>query len=43
MATGVPADRRVFASPRLTGRPDGAAVGVDGLVCGNDAGLVHRP
>lgn len=45
VATGVPANRRVFiARGSMTGRPDGAAVDVDGCywICGNDAGLVHR-
>jgi len=43
--TGTPSNRRVFVDMRdLPGRPDGAAVDVDGCywVCGNDAGLVHR-
>lgn len=44
-ATGTPGQRRVFADfASIPGRPDGAAVDVDGgyWVCGNDAGLVHR-
>jgi sugar lactone lactonase YvrE len=43
--TGVPARRRVFVDMKpLPGRPDGAAIDVDGgyWICGNDAGLVHR-
>lgn len=44
-ATGTPSNRRVFADMNsLPGRPDGAAVDVDGCywICGNDAGLIHR-
>jgi len=43
--TGTPRNRRVFADMKpLPGRPDGAAIDVDGgyWICGNDAGLVHR-
>ena len=43
--TGTPHNRRLFADMTdLPGRPDGAAVDVDGgyWICGNDAGLVHR-
>ncbi|MCZ2495715.1 SMP-30/gluconolactonase/LRE family protein [Xylophilus sp. Kf1] len=43
--TGTPGNRRLFVDMRpLPGRPDGAAVDVDGCywICGNDAGLVHR-
>ena len=43
--TGTPHNRRVFADMTpLPGRPDGAAIDVDGgyWICGNDAGLVHR-
>lgn len=43
--TGTPSRRRVFVDMApLPGRPDGAAVDVDGCywICGNDAGLVHR-
>ncbi|MFT0532623.1 SMP-30/gluconolactonase/LRE family protein [Castellaniella hirudinis] len=41
---GVPSRRRVFIDRLPGGRPDGAAVDVDGgyWICGNDAGLVHR-
>jgi sugar lactone lactonase YvrE len=44
-ATGTPSNRRLFIDMNpLPGRPDGAAVDVDGCywICGNDAGLVHR-
>ena len=44
-ASGTPHNRRVFVDMNpLPGRPDGAAVDVDGCywICGNDAGLVHR-
>lgn len=44
-ADGVPGKRRLFAELRgALGRPDGAAVDIDGgyWICGNDAGLVHR-
>ena len=43
--TGAPHNRRVFIDFKpLPGRPDGAAVDIDGCywICGNDAGLVHR-
>jgi len=43
--TGTPSRRRVFVDmTALPGRPDGAAIDVDGgyWICGNDAGLVHR-
>ncbi|RYF27959.1 MAG: SMP-30/gluconolactonase/LRE family protein [Comamonadaceae bacterium] len=43
--TGTPRNRRLFADMKpLPGRPDGAAIDVDGgyWICGNDAGLVHR-
>ncbi len=43
--TGTPHRRRLFVDMApLPGRPDGAAVDVDGgyWICGNDAGLVHR-
>lgn len=43
--TGTPHNRRVFIDMHAhPGRPDGAAVDVDGCywICGNDAGLVHR-
>lgn len=44
-ASGTPSNRRVFVDMHpLPGRPDGAAIDVDGgyWICGNDAGLVHR-
>jgi sugar lactone lactonase YvrE len=44
-STGTPSHRRLFVDMQsLPGRPDGAAVDVDGCywICGNDAGLVHR-
>ncbi|WPB56522.1 SMP-30/gluconolactonase/LRE family protein [Xylophilus sp. GOD-11R] len=44
-ASGTPSGRRLFVDMRdLPGRPDGAAIDVDGCywICGNDAGLVHR-
>ncbi|WP_053845429.1 SMP-30/gluconolactonase/LRE family protein [Paracidovorax avenae] len=44
-ATGTPHGRRLFVDMApLPGRPDGAAIDVDGgyWICGNDAGLVHR-
>jgi sugar lactone lactonase YvrE len=44
-ATGTPSNRRVFVDMHpLPGRPDGAAMDVDGCywICGNDAGLIHR-
>jgi sugar lactone lactonase YvrE len=43
--TGTPHNRRVWVDMNpLPGRPDGAAVDVDGCywICGNDAGLIHR-
>lgn len=43
--SGTPHNRRLFIDmTRHPGRPDGAAVDVDGCywICGNDAGLVHR-
>lgn len=43
--TGTPSNRRVFVDMQLhQGRPDGAAVDVDGgyWICANDAGLIHR-
>jgi sugar lactone lactonase YvrE len=43
--SGTPGNRRLFADMKpLPGRPDGAAMDVDGCywICGNDAGLVHR-
>ncbi|MGH8081297.1 MAG: SMP-30/gluconolactonase/LRE family protein [Lysobacter sp.] len=43
--SGTPHSRRLFVDMRQhPGRPDGAAVDVDGgyWICGNDAGLVHR-
>jgi len=43
--SGTPTNRRLFVDmTSLPGRPDGAAVDVDGCywICGNDAGLVHR-
>jgi sugar lactone lactonase YvrE len=43
--TGTPYNRRVWVDMNpLPGRPDGAAVDVDGCywICGNDAGLIHR-
>ncbi|MDQ0012512.1 sugar lactone lactonase YvrE [Variovorax boronicumulans] len=42
---GTPSNRRLFVDMKpLPGRPDGAAIDVDGCywICGNDAGLVHR-
>lgn len=42
---GVPHRRRLFVDMNAhPGRPDGAAIDVDGCywVCGNDAGVVHR-
>jgi sugar lactone lactonase YvrE len=42
---GVPRNRREFVDMHAhPGRPDGAAIDVDGgyWICGNDAGLVHR-
>ncbi len=43
--SGTPYNRRVWVDMNpLPGRPDGAAVDVDGCywICGNDAGLIHR-
>ncbi|GER11957.1 SMP-30/gluconolactonase/LRE family protein [Variovorax boronicumulans] len=43
--TGTPSNRRLFVDMNpLPGRPDGAAMDIDGCywICGNDAGLVHR-
>ena len=43
--SGTPSNRRLFVDMRdRPGRPDGAAIDVDGCywICGNDAGLVHR-
>lgn len=43
--SGTPTRRRLFIDMKpLPGRPDGAAMDVDGCywICGNDAGLVHR-
>jgi len=43
--TGTPSNRRLFVDMNAhPGRPDGAAVDVDGCywICGNDAGLIHR-
>ena len=43
--SGTPSNQRLFVDMKsLAGRPDGAAVDVDGCywICGNDAGLVHR-
>ncbi|EQM77378.1 hypothetical protein L686_02900 [Stutzerimonas stutzeri MF28] len=43
--SGTPSNRRVFVDMKQhPGRPDGAAVDVDGCywICGNDAGLIHR-
>lgn len=43
--TGTPSSGRVFIDMNVyPGRPDGAAVDVDGCywICGNDAGQVHR-
>ncbi|MEJ5031813.1 SMP-30/gluconolactonase/LRE family protein [Comamonas sp. MYb69] len=43
--SGTPHNRRLFVDMKiLPGRPDGAAIDVDGCywICGNDAGLVHR-
>ncbi len=44
-ASGTPSKRRLLVDmTSLPGRPDGAAIDVDGgyWICGNDAGLVHR-
>lgn len=43
--SGMPSNRRLFADMiQHPGRPDGAAVDIDGCywICGNDAGLIHR-
>lgn len=43
--SGTPHNRRLFVDMQPhPGRPDGAAVDVDGCywICGNDAGLIHR-
>lgn len=43
--TGTPSQQREFVDMKaLPGRPDGAAIDVDGCywICGNDAGLIHR-
>jgi len=43
--TGTPSNRRLFVDMNAyPGRPDGAAIDVDGCywICGNDAGLIHR-
>jgi len=43
--SGTPSSRRLFVDMNAhPGRPDGAAVDVDGCywICGNDAGLIHR-
>ena len=43
--SGTPSNRRLFVDMKpLPGRPDGAAIDIDGgyWICGNDAGLVHR-
>lgn len=43
--SGTPRNRRLFVDMNQhPGRPDGAAVDVDGCywICGNDAGLIHR-
>ena len=43
--SGTPSNRRVFVDMNaFPGRPDGAAMDVDGCywICGNDAGLIHR-
>jgi len=43
--TGTPSNRRVFVDLNgYAGRPDGAAIDVDGCywICGNDAGVIHR-
>ncbi len=43
--SGTPSSRRLFVDMNQhAGRPDGAAVDVDGCywICGNDAGLIHR-
>ena len=43
--SGTPSNRRLFIDMNaFPGRPDGAAMDVDGCywICGNDAGLIHR-
>ncbi|WP_277374132.1 SMP-30/gluconolactonase/LRE family protein [Pseudomonas sp. AA-38] len=43
--SGTPHDRRLFIDMKQhPGRPDGAAVDIDGCywICANDAGLIHR-
>ena len=43
--SGTPRNRRLFIDMNhFPGRPDGAAMDVDGCywICGNDAGLIHR-
>ncbi|MFP5392192.1 MAG: SMP-30/gluconolactonase/LRE family protein [Gammaproteobacteria bacterium] len=43
--TGTPSNRRLFVDLKpYPGRPDGAAIDVDGCywICGNDAGVIHR-
>ena len=43
--SGMPSRRRVFIDMKhLPGRPDGAAIDIDGCywICANDAGLIHR-
>lgn len=43
--SGTPSNRRLFVDmQQLPGRPDGAAMDVDGgyWICANDAGLIHR-
>lgn len=43
--SGTPSNRRLFVDMNAyPGRPDGAAVDIDGCywICGNDAGLIHR-
>lgn len=43
--SGTPSNQRLFVDMNAhPGRPDGAAVDVDGCywICGNDAGLIHR-
>jgi sugar lactone lactonase YvrE len=45
IAAGLPHDRRLFVDMNLhPGRPDGAAVDVDGCywICANDGGMLHR-
>jgi sugar lactone lactonase YvrE len=43
--SGTPHNRRLFVDMNIhPGRPDGAAIDVDGCywICGNDAGQIHR-